>query len=249
MLSCLLCLLLAVGEPPPPAVVIAKKAAAYSYEFGWSREAKLIPALDVLLRDKARNARGEFVADAEEAYREAKASKDGWFPEVGYELNWGYATAGQSARLLSLSGDWFTYTGGAHGLFGANALLWDRKANKPIEVADLFAKVTEFALLHPAMCAALNKQRAEKREGEALDTGFPGLDEAFNGCPKFDELTIWISDEDKNGRFDRFNFAADPYVAGPYVEGSYLVEVPVGKRLLRALRPEYRDSFEAQGPQ
>ena len=41
-------------------------------------------------------------------------------------------------------------------------------------------------------------------------------------------------------------FVASPYVAGPYVEGEYEVELPVTARLIEALRPEYRESFEAQ---
>lgn len=239
----------AAAEPPAPAVTISKRTPAYAYEFTWSQEARAIPALDKLLRDKARDSAVEFVASADEAYRAAKVDKDSWFPDAGYELNWSYETAGQSPRLLSLAGGWFTYTGGAHGIFGANTLLWDRATGQPIEIAQLFAKITEFALLHPAMCAALNKERAQKREGETLDTGFPGIDDAFNGCPKYEELTIWLGDEDRNGRFDRLNFAADPYVAGPYVEGSYEVALPVSQRLLDALAPEYRDSFEAQGRQ
>jgi len=234
---------------PPPAVVIKKETAAYSYEFGWSREAKAVAALDQLLRAKAKDSIDEFTGEADQAYRESRKDQGGWFPDVGYQHHWSYETAGQSKRLLSLSGSWYSYTGGAHGIFGANALLWDRQSNKTIELADLFDKVTEFAMLHPAMCMGLNRHRAEKREGETLDTEYPALNKAFNGCPKYEELTIWVSDEDRDGRFDRFNFSADPYVAGPYVEGSYDVSLPVSKRLLRALRPEYRPSFEAQGVQ
>ena len=240
---------IAVLADEKPAVSIAKDTKTYQYDFSWSREAKAIPALDRKLRVRAVDDAAEVTADATEATREAK--KDGsWFPGVGYQSNWDYKTAGQSSTLLSLSGDWFSYTGGAHGMFGASALLWDRAAGKEIHLSELFEQVTELALLHPRMCAALKAERKAKRESdEKIDTSFDSIDEAFNGCPKFDEVTIWVADEDKDGRFDTMMFAADPYVAGPYVEGMYEMRVSITARMIAALKSAYRDSFEVQGRQ
>ena len=117
-----------------PAVSLAKDTNLYHYDYSWSREAKAIPALDRQLRARAAKDGAEIAADATQAARDAK--KDGgWFPDVGYESNWSYSTAGQSPTLLSLSGDWYTCTGGAHGMFGASALLWDRAAGREIELA------------------------------------------------------------------------------------------------------------------
>lgn len=242
----ILFLALVHAERPKPAVTIAKETKAYSYDFSWSREAKQIAPLDALLRERVKESLEEIVGDAEDAYEDAR--KDGrWFPETGYISNWNYATAGQSSALLSLAGEWFTYTGGAHGIFGATTLLWDRVAAKEIAVSDLFETVSEFALLHPAMCDALKRERKEKRESEEeIDTNFDALDSAFNGCPKFDEVSSWIADEDGDGLFDTMMFAADPYVAGPYAEGAYEMKVPVTARLVSGLKPAYRESFEAQ---
>src|SRR5690242_12435206 len=114
----ILFLALVHAERPKPAVTIAKETKAYSYDFSWSREAKQIAPLDALLRERVKESLEEIVGDAEDAYEDAR--KDGrWFPETGYISNWNYATAGQSSALLSLAGEWFTYTGGAHGIFGA----------------------------------------------------------------------------------------------------------------------------------
>lgn len=239
-------LALAHAGEPKPAVTIAKETKAYSYEFSWSREAKQIDPLDALLRKRTEESLAEIVGDAEEAYDDAR-NEGRWFPEMGYMSNWSYATAGQSPALLSLAGEWFTYTGGAHGIFGATTLLWDRDASKEIAVSDLFEKVSELALLHPRMCEALNRERAKKRESEEkLDTNFDEMDNAFNGCPKLEEVSNWIADEDGDGLFDTMMFAADPYVAGPYAEGSYEMRVPISGRVIAALKPAYRSSFEAQ---
>ena len=171
------------------------------------------------------------------------------FLKFGYQATWGYETAGQSPDLLSLAGDWYSFTGGAHGMYGSTALLWNRRAKREIEPIELFDTVTAFALLRPAMCAELNKERSKSREGEVkMDTGYAGLDDAFNGCPTNEELTVWIKDNDGNGRFDSFEFAADPYVAGPYSEGGYGMSVPVTAQLIASLKPEYRPSFEPQPP-
>ena len=232
----------------PLTVTIAKKTAAYSYEFEWPADAAAIPELDALLRSKAEEARTRFVANAETSYRKARTGKDGWFPEVGYQLNWGYHSTGESEALLSLAGDWYSYEGGAHGISGAHAMLWDRRRKSLIETAMLFDRHAEFALMRPAMCAALDKERRSRRGSESLNSDFDSLDDAFNGCPKFGELTIWVSDSDHNGRFDTFIFAADPYVAGPYAEGAYEMKVEVTDRMIAALRPEYQPSFEVQPP-
>src|SRR5262245_23653325 len=73
-----------------------KETNIYSYEIGWSAEAAAIPGLDAMLRKRFTESSGQLVGDATDAYREAKASKEGWYPETGYQLNWGFETAGQS---------------------------------------------------------------------------------------------------------------------------------------------------------
>lgn len=248
----LLALLLAQAEPPVekrPAIVIEKKEAAYSYEYAWSKEAKAIPALGRKLRAQAAKDGKTFASEASE--QKADSDKDGgWFPEAGYQSTWFYETAGQSAALLSLSGQWYSFTGGAHGNYGALTLLWDRRANKGVEFDSLFLKVNELARIHPQMCAALNAERAKKREGDPkVESGYDSIDQAFNGCPKMEEMTLWPADGDKDGKFDRLDVSIDPYVAGPYSEGSYEFSLPVSKRLIASLKPAYRASFEVQGRQ
>ena len=72
------------------------------------------------------------------------------------------------------------------------------------------------------------------------------LDGDFALCPKFRELAIAPIDSNGNGRFEEIAFVASPYVAGPYVEGAYEVRVPVTARLIAAIEPAYRTSFEVQ---
>ena len=89
------------------------------------------------------------------------------------------------------------------------------------------------------VASAAPAERQKRREGEKF-----GGD--FDQCPKYSELAIAPADKDKDGRFDTIAMVASPYVAGPYVEGEYEIDVPVTRQLIAALKPAYRNSFEAQ---
>jgi hypothetical protein len=225
------------APPAPRAFELNEDNALIEFHFGWPAEAAAVPELVARFRTAMAKERAELLAGA-------KADKDSREKE-GYEFHaysssTEYATDGQSPRLLSLSVDVGTYTGGAHGNFGTSSLLWDRIVGKEIKAADLFDPPTRFAaLLTKPWCDALNAERTKKRE----EPPQPG--DMFWDCPKLGEIAVIPTDKDGNGRFERFALTASPYVAGPYVEGDYEVESPVSEALIAALKPEYRASFEA----
>jgi len=231
----------------PPAVPVAKAFAfdekndLVEFHFGWSAEAAAVPQLVSRFRREMNKGKDELAAGAKEdkAFRD----KEG-YDFNGYQSSTDYKTSGQSDRLLSLTSEVGSYTGGAHGNFGTGGLLWDRQAAREIKIADLFGEpANRNRLLTQHWCDALNKQREEKR-GEPV-TG----NDMFDECPKLDEIAIVPADKDGNGRFERLILTASPYVAGPYVEGSYEVELGVTANLISALKAEYRESFEARQPQ
>lgn len=208
----------------------------FSYE--WSAEAAAIPALD-----------RKFRADLAKAYREALASgledqklyqaqqREG--VQDFYSMTW--KTAGETTRLLSLQNELSTFTGGAHPNTSYDALIWDRKLNQKTSMDALLGGSGKLAAVtRSAYCKALDEERLKRREGEK-----PDLPE-FNACPKYSDLAIAPVDSDRNGRFDAIDFVASPYLAGPYVEGEYEIRVPVTPKLIAALKPEFRGSFETQ---
>jgi hypothetical protein len=151
-----------------------------------------------------------------------------------------WSAAGETPRLLALSNELGTFTGGAHPNSNVGALLWDRKLNREIGLGALFAAPSALAALTRAdYCRRLDAERLKRRGGEKL-----GGD--FDQCPKYSELAIYPADAKGNHRFDQIKFVASPYVAGPYVEGQYEISMPVSVRLISAMKPEYRASFEAQ---
>jgi hypothetical protein len=224
-----------VAAGAPVKVQRDSKALEFSYE--WSAEAAAIPALDKRFRTDLAKAYKEAVANAREDQKLAREQKRDFNPEY-YSRVW--STAGQSSRLLSLQSELGTFTGGAHPNTSYDALLWDRRLGKAIAMGALLTgRGNLAALTGTAYCKALDAERKKRREGEKLGG-------EFDQCPKFTDLAIAPIDKNKDGRFDAIDFVASPYVAGPYVEGEYELELPVTSRLIAALKPEYRSSFEVQ---
>lgn len=216
---------------------VVRHSPALEFSYAWPAEAVAIPALDLRLYTQAKKALAEAQANAREDQNLAREQKRDMMP---HDFSMAWETAGQTMRLLSLEGSFGEFTGGAHPNHGSSGLLWDRKLDHEIAVVALFSTGAQFAgLTRPDYCQRLNAERAERREGEKL-----GGD--FDQCPKYSDLAIVPSDKNHNGRFDRIRFIASPYVAGPYVEGDYEITLPVTAKLIAALKPEYRLSFEAQ---
>ena len=231
----------AAEKAAPPAAkpfVEDEKNDLIDFHFGWSAEAAAVPQLVQRFWAEMAKVKAELLTNATAG--KGERDKQG-FPFNSYSSSTDYPTAGATARLLSLTAEVSSYTGGAHGNYGSRGLLWDRRLGKQIEVAALFTAAENMErLLTQPWCDALNKAREEKR-GEPVGGG--GM---FDECPKLSEISIIPTDKGGNGRFERLELIADPYVAGPYVEGSYEIELPVNDDLMSAIRSDYRENFEVQ---
>jgi len=239
LISCLSLLLVAAA--PPAGFHLKHSGKIYSYEYGWPRDAVAIPALHRLLTREMNRNRRQIVEWATSAFKDAK-SDESHFPDVGYESDWTWETVGSTGRLLSLEGDSYQFTGGAHGNPAAMSLLWDRSKGQAIRVEQLFRKPRDYARLRHAYCEALRKDRLEKRGGEPDLHTIP----EFDACPKFSDLVVGIVDTNNDGRFDVLRFTANPYLAGPYSEGTYVEDLPVTRDVIASLKPEYRSAFRPQ---
>lgn len=148
--------------------------------------------------------------------------------------------------FLSLSADFSTYTGGAHGMYGRESLVWDKRKQVAANGVALFRSPEALnEALGPKLCAALNAER-EKRRGEPVDPN--AADEfgtGFDACQQVNDATVLVGSS--TGRaFDRIGIWFGPYVAGPYAEGSYELNFPVDAAVLRAVKPEYASAFAAR---
>lgn len=211
------------------------KTADYSFTYTYPAEAAAIaPLRNWLEADRAKQ-RIALARDAGEARRDARKSG---YPFRAYELQKTWKTVTNTPRFLSLSGNVYSYTGGAHGNPGSFGLVWDKAAKRQIAPKAVF--VSEAALqaaVGQPFCDRLNAIRTQRR-GEA-----PGHDGPFDACPKIGELTVLLGSSNRN-RINRIGLIADPYVAGPYAEGDYEVTLPVTAAVLRAVKPAYRAAFD-----
>ena len=226
------------AQPAAKAFRQEEKTDLLSWSLSYPAEVAAIPKLAESIRAASLKDKAENLASAK-SDKAQRAEND--FPFHPYEQSDSYEVEGNSGRLLSLSVNWYVFTGGAHPNHGTRALLWDRDANGPIAFAGLLSGGASALqpLFGKAYCAALDKQRAERR-GPDNSSVLP--DDPFDKCPEFGELAI--IPKGQNGKpFDKILVHADPYVAGPYAEGDYDVELPVTAELIAALKPEYRASF------
>ena len=219
-------------------VRIKHDSGALEFSYEWPAEAAAIPALDRKFRADLQKAYREALANGREDQKLYQAQQREGATDF-FSMTW--TTAGRTSRLLSLQSELSTFTGGAHPNTSYDALLWDRKLNRKTSMDSLLGESGNLAAAtRTDYCKALNFERMKRREGEKLD-----LPE-FNACPQYVDLAIAPSDSNRNGRFDTIDFVASPYLAGPYVEGEYTIKLPVTAKLIRALKPEFRSSFEPQ---
>ena len=213
-----------------------QETAAYTFAYSYPANAAAIPALRARLEaDRAR----QLVTIAKDARQGAvEAKKDGYpFRKHDWSQTWQVVT--DLPGWLSLSATFYTYTGGAHGMIWSGAMLWDRGAKTARSPLDLFvSKAALQKAIQPAFCAALNRQRAEKRREPVR----PGSTNDFDKCINPVAETVILGSTNRK-TFTRIGILVAPYSAGPYAEGSYEVTLPITPAVLAALKPRYRSAF------
>lgn len=207
-----------------------------TFVYEWPRQVAEIPRLAAKL-DKERK---QALAEQMDYWAETLQScpPDGMScRSAAFEVKW--QVVADTPRFLSLSNNFYTYTGGAHGMHGRGALLWDREAERSLTSLDFFA--SPFALgdaIGAAACKSLNRER-EARRGEPVPAG---ATEWPNQCPSMEETVVFLGSS--NGTtFDRIGVYYGPYVAGSYAEGEFEFTLPVTKAVLSTVKPEYRAAF------
>ena len=218
---------------------VAEETDDFLFEYSYPAEAGRIPGLAGLLDNRLDRQRAALAAESEQARREAR--QEGFpYNKHSYTAEW--KVVAELPKWLSLSADVATYTGGAHGNYTVQSVVWDKDNLRLMNAIDLFSSP---AALEQAFgdrfCEGLDRQRAERRgEPVAEDS-----EEMFDQCPGIDELEVLVGSS--NGRtFNRLTVYAGPYVAGPYAEGAYEVDLPVTQEVLDAVKPEYREAFSAR---
>lgn len=177
------------------------------------------PARDITetLEKKALEEQAKFTKEAEDFFGTSDSAGE-------WQENYSYSIEYYSPDLISLSGEVFSYTGGAHGntfYMSSNYWIKDGKAHL-IGLSDLFRPNSGYMKVLSDYCMGdLRKQNAgwvvngELKELKAEDLG------AFAISPR------------------GISFAFAPYAVGSYAEGSYFVVIPYS---------ELKDVISPSGP-
>lgn len=215
---------------------ISQSTEAYEFEYAYPGAAAAIPELAAWLDSQIAETRAGLVQEAEEGRADAEA---GGYPFNPHSYSMAWEVVADLPDWLSLSGDFATYSGGAHGMYGMDSLVWHKDPGRKLETIALFRSPAALtAALSPRLCDALNAERAERR-GEPVAAG---SEDMFDQCVGVDEATVLAGSS--NGRtFDRLTVWIGPYVAGPYAEGAFELDFPVDQAVIEAVKPEYREAF------
>jgi hypothetical protein len=217
----------------------------YNFDYSYPAAAGRIPALKAWLDHDAASWQAYVAADAGEAFYRAKL---GGPPFVGSNTRTVWQVVADLPGWLSLSG-----STEAHGQLiaqpdqaptswdhGPMALLWDKTANRRVEVVDLF--VSQAALLEAIrepFCTALNRRRAKTRGAPVEAMSAAPFDTCLDPARK-GHIILGSAD---HAHFTRIGVLLGPYAMGSYAEGDYDVTLPVTPAVLSAVRPEYRKAF------
>ena len=218
----------AIDQKEPRKIEV--KSDVMTFEYSWPGEVAGVSALNGLFEMRAAEAQDAFRTMAAEAKLDAEKFD---YPYRAYASSWNWQVVGETPRFLSLVGESYSYTGGAHGNTTYAATLWDIEAEKEIGALDLFTSAKDLdAAIRPDYCELLKSQRAE-RLGDV---------EVLGDCPPLGDFVLSPLSSDGES-IDGLQLLAAPYVAGAYAEGSYTVALDIDADALATVAPEYRDAF------
>lgn len=230
------------SEPDATPVAISDKDplkdGGREFSYKWPAAASAFPELAKELRADAdrilANEKSEWAENLKDMPEDCEPCRNRDFSKE-------WKVVANTPGYLSLSGDFSTYTGGAHGMYGRESLIWDKAAKKTMDGVELFASPEALNdALGRKLCTALDAERA-KRRGDAMpkDTSDKL---GFDACQQVKDSTVLVGSS--NGKaFDRIGIWFGPYVAGPYAEGSYELTFPVDASVLKAVKPQYAAAF------
>lgn len=223
---------------PSGARSISEETDDFLFEYSYPAEAGNIPELAALLDRRLDRSRDRL---ARQAARGRAEARDDGFPYNKYSTGMEWQVVADLPGWLSLSGKLTSYTGGAHGMYGMQSLVWDKQAEEALEGIALFTSPEALGeAVEELYCERLDRLRAE-RDAMPIEEG----ESVFGACPAIGDLTVLVGSS--NGTtFDRLTLYAGPYVAGSYAEGAYEVNLDVDEAVLAAVKPQYRDAFSAR---
>lgn len=218
----------------------------FIFSYAYPAEAGNIPKLAALLDRRLERLRVQLV---EQSAQGRDAARGNGFPFNKYSSSVQWEVVAETPAFLSLSAELTSYTGGAHGDYGFDSLVWDKTRGRALQVGEFFTSIAALEdVVGTRLCELLDAERAKRRGEDAVDelaATAAAPDDPFNSCVPLSDTTLLLGSS--NGRtFNRVGVQIGPYVAGPYAEGSWEFTLPVDAAILGVVVPEFRDAFTAR---
>lgn len=224
-------------QPAPAAKAFeqSEKTRLLEFLYAWPVEAAAVPPIVEKLRKDLTVGKADALKMAGE---DQKAAQRSGFPFHAHSLETRWTVSADTPRFLALRSSTYTYAGGAHGMTGYDALLWDKARQRETSMQAVMTSPTAFAAaIHDQFCVGLDRARAKKRGGPVIRG-----DDPFSKC--IDPMKEVLVPTSKDGKLiDSVTVVIGPYSAGPYAEGSYEVSLPVDAAMRDAIKTEYQDAF------
>ena len=149
------------AEPVAEPFSVTDKSEELEFAYSYPAEAAAIPELVRRFDREIRQSKASALKLAKED--QASAKKSG-YPFHGHALETHWTVEGNIPAFLSLLSTGYSFTGGAHGMTGYDALIWDRAAKRALGMAAMLSSPADFkAAINDDFCAALDKERAARR--------------------------------------------------------------------------------------
>lgn len=218
-----------------------KDGGNWEFEYSWPQAVSAQPELAKQLAAERDKALAQDRAEWEQQVAEMKGQGDcGGCRARSYGKAW--EVVADLPGWLSLSANLSSYSGGAHGMYGMQSLIWDKAAKTSMDGVALFQSPAALQkALGNSLCDALNRERVKK----GMEPIAEGGGEVFPACPGIDEATVLVGSSNRK-TFDRITVYYGPYIAGSYAEGAYELDFPTTAAMVAAVKPAYRAAFSAK---
>ncbi len=190
---------------------------------------------------------------ADAARAELKQAVDGLGgekPTAPYDLSLAFTTLAQTPRIVAVSAEGSSYTGGAHGNPLIARFTWLPERNELLQADRLIAGKDGWRAVSDAVREQLHAALSQRIDGvedmppadraEALKSGLKMIDDGSG--PDADNFSQFEPLLDADGRITALRFVFPPYQVGPYSDGTQSVDVPAAVVLPHVAAP-YRDLF------
>lgn len=234
--------------PPDPGAAQASTDGGISYSdanMAFSASFPEGPADDPVIASLRKEAQDLLATAKRDAQAAAEERGGASSMEWEYRLEW--KELARSGDLVSLVGDYYTFTGGAHGMTSTDTRILKAGTAQEVEFSSMmrYAKTPSPAVVI-AGCEAVKKAKIE-RTGSATVFDEPIVCAGSNANVRLEDASIALAPSNAAGKFGGLYVYFDQYKIGAYAEGPYQIAIQQ-EVFAEDLRPEFKSLFAGTAP-